>query len=74
MGSRSAGGVSITLKSRGGPDTFHLTSTRPEPGRLVLEGPFREGVVRVELRRVEDVVFPIESRGFHWVQEFPYNR
>lgn len=64
----------ITLASRGGPDTFQLTCRRPEPGRLVLEGPFREGLVRVELKRADDAIFPIDSRGFHWVQEFPYNR
>ena len=64
----------ITLASRGDAGSYTLDVTQPDPGRLVLEGPFREGRVRVELRRTDDASFPIDTRGFHWVQEFPYNR
>jgi hypothetical protein len=41
----------------------------PDPGHLILEGPFF-----VRLHRVDDKQIPLISRGFHWVQEFPFNR
>jgi hypothetical protein len=64
----------VALQPRGEPDSFTLTCERPEDGRLVLEGPFRGHAVRVELRRAPDASFPIDTRGFRWIQEFPYNR
>jgi hypothetical protein len=64
----------ITLASRGEAGSYTLAFSQPAEGRLVLEGPFREGRVRVELQRSDDTVFPIDTRGFRWVQEFPYNR
>lgn len=63
----------VRLQSRSG-ESFTLTCTKPAEGRLVLEGPFRDGRVRVELRKAEDRSFPLTTRGFHWIQEFPYNR
>jgi hypothetical protein len=30
--------------------------------------------VRMELRRLDETKFLFASRGFHWIQEYPFNR
>jgi hypothetical protein len=45
-----------------------------EPGLLTLEGIYEGGKVRARLRRVEAPDFLLRSRGFHWINEYPFNR
>ncbi len=47
---------------------------RPSRDRLVLEGDVDHRRARLELRRVDETRMLLPSRGFHWVQEFPFNR
>jgi uncharacterized membrane protein YphA (DoxX/SURF4 family) len=47
---------------------------RPSRDRLVLEGDIDHHRARLELRRVDETKMLLPSRGFHWVQEFPFNR
>jgi uncharacterized membrane protein YphA (DoxX/SURF4 family) len=47
---------------------------RPSGDRLVLEGDIDHHRARLELRRVDETKLLLPSRGFHWVQEFPFNR
>ena len=42
--------------------------------RAVLTGRYDGRAVRVELRRPDLSKMPLVSRGFHWVQEYPFNR
>jgi hypothetical protein len=51
-----------------------LTYREPGPGRLVLEGTWEGQAVRAELRRVDEAQFLLVSRGFHWINEYPFNR
>ncbi|WP_280382237.1 DoxX family protein [Nocardia wallacei] len=51
-----------------------LTFERPGPDRMVLEGTLRDQPVRIVAHRIDETAFTLPSRGFHWVQEFPYNR
>jgi hypothetical protein len=51
-----------------------LTFKEPEPGRLLLEGTFDGRTVRAKLRRRDDSKFLLTGRGFHWVNEYPFNR
>jgi hypothetical protein len=48
----------------------------PGPDRMVLEGPFDGQEVRMTLRRVAmpKREYLLRTRGFHWVQEHPFNR
>ena len=46
----------------------------PEPDYLVLEGNFEGLKIRVKLRRVDEGQFLLNSRGFHWINEYPFNR
>jgi hypothetical protein len=64
----------FVLSVMGGKDTFTLSRTMTDPGRLLLEGPFRNGQIKVALKKVADAAFPVNARGFHWIQELPYNR
>ncbi|HEY2798702.1 MAG TPA: DoxX family protein [Thermoanaerobaculia bacterium] len=47
---------------------------RPAPDRLVLDGDIDHRRARLELRRVDESKFLLVTRGFHWVQEQPFNR
>ena len=42
--------------------------------QLVLTGSFGAETIRARLRRMPTTQFPLISRGFHWINEFPYNR
>jgi hypothetical protein len=47
---------------------------QPGPGRLLLDGEMNHRKVRLQLRLVDHTQFRLLSRGFHWVQEYPFNR
>ncbi|HEY4394404.1 MAG TPA: hypothetical protein VGP64_10095 [Polyangia bacterium] len=47
--------------------------TRPDPQRIVLEGAIGGENLLVRLKR-RDTPSLLESRGFHWVNEAPFNR
>jgi len=43
------------------------------PGLLALEGTLEGKRTRIKLRRTPDTAFTLNSRGFHWINEFPFN-
>jgi len=47
---------------------------RSAPDRLDLDGSMDGHLVRMQLQRQDETRFLLVSRGFHWVQEFPFNR
>jgi hypothetical protein len=47
---------------------------QPAADRLVLEGDMEGHRVRMQLLLEDREKFPLVSRGFHWVQEYPFNR
>jgi hypothetical protein len=51
-----------------------LTYRRPETGRLLLEGTFDGKKVRAVLNRTDIPKFRLTTRGFHWINEYPFNR
>ena len=51
-----------------------LSYSEPEPGRLVLLGTVDGRRVRITLRRFDESQYLLTSRGFHWINEVPYNR
>ena len=48
--------------------------TRPAPDRLVLDGEIDGHKEKMELQLVDRSKFLLVSRGFHWIQEYPFNR
>jgi uncharacterized membrane protein YphA (DoxX/SURF4 family) len=75
-------GASINVKDR----TIALTSDKDKnwkaqfsferavPDRLTLDGEMDGHKTQLQLKLVDRNSFPLISRGFHWVQEFPFNR
>lgn len=51
-----------------------LAYARPEPKLLVLQGTFGGHKVRARLRQGEIPKFLLTTRGFHWINERPFNR
>lgn len=45
-----------------------------EPDVLALEGTVDGQQIRGRFRRMDDSRFPLLSRGFHWINEWPFNR
>jgi hypothetical protein len=65
---------SLTLQARAGATVGRLQFERPSPAELTLDGEMDGRQVRMRLQRVDDDAFLLRSRGFHWVQEVPFNR
>jgi hypothetical protein len=53
-------------------ETWRYTLVRGEPDALVVEGSHRGKAFRAELHREPPPL--LVTRGFHWIQEFPFNR
>jgi hypothetical protein len=51
-----------------------FTYTQPEPGLLALEGTLDGRKIKARARRAETSNFLLISRGFHWINEYPFNR
>jgi hypothetical protein len=51
-----------------------LTFLRPAPDQLTLDGTMDNHKVHMQLQLVDRSKFMLVSRGFHWIQEYPYNR
>jgi uncharacterized membrane protein YphA (DoxX/SURF4 family) len=51
-----------------------FTYGRPEFDRLSLDGTIAGHKAVLHLRRVDEKKFLLESRGFHWVQDYSFNR
>lgn len=52
--------------------TLHFE--RPLPDRMVLDGEMDNHKVHMQLHLVDRNKFLLVSRGFHWIQQYPFNR
>jgi hypothetical protein len=65
----------FTLQDQRDPKKKYVLSyQRPKPEILVMEGGFKDRKIRARLRRKDDSEFLLTSRGFHWINERPFNR
>jgi hypothetical protein len=65
--------ISFTVpKAMATPDS--LACTKPDAEHLLLEGKLGEDALVVKLKKLPLPQFQLMTRGFHWIQEFPYNR
>ena len=71
---QDAQGQMLNLTGFGTSEVYTLKTRQDEDGALLLEGQFRERELRVKLRKQPATAFPLQTRGFRWVQELPYNR
>jgi len=68
------GSRTLTLTQPADQSRSTLTFERTTPSRLVLDGEVNGRKVRIQLHRFDEKTFLLLSRGFHWVQEYPFNR
>jgi uncharacterized membrane protein YphA (DoxX/SURF4 family) len=65
----------LTLAPVGHPtDKSALSWSRPDAGRLVIEGKLASDALLVKMRRIDESKFLLVNRGFHWINEIPFNR
>lgn len=63
----------VTLKE--GPEKqYVVTVARPDPDHLRIEGKIGDDQLEVRLKKMDLGGLPLTGRGFHWINEFPYNR
>jgi uncharacterized membrane protein YphA (DoxX/SURF4 family) len=48
--------------------------SRPDPDHVVLQGTLANDSLSVKLRKIDTSKFLLVSRGFHWINERPFNR
>jgi hypothetical protein len=51
-----------------------FTFQRPAPDQLILDGNMDSRKVHMQLQLIDRKKFLLVSRGFHWIQEYPFNR
>ena len=65
----------VTLSPRGTKGwQARFSYTRPAFDRLTLDGTMGTQHASFHLRRVDEKKFMLETRGFHWVQDYPFGR
>jgi len=52
----------------------NLTFQRVAENRLILDGNMDSHKIHMQLQLVDRSKFMLVSRGFHWIQEYPFNR
>jgi hypothetical protein len=52
----------------------NLAFVRAASDQLSLDGTMNGHRVQMQLKREDEKGFTLSSRGFHWVQEYPFNR
>jgi hypothetical protein len=52
----------------------NFTYSRPTKDALVLDGTVNGHKQHIELKLMDMTQFTLTSRGFHWVQDYPFNR
>jgi hypothetical protein len=66
---------SFTLKKREDPAwKAKLTYEEPAADLLAIQGTMDGRKIRARLRRVSQPDFILMNRGFHWINEYPFNR
>jgi hypothetical protein len=64
----------LTLTSRATSETSLLHYTKPNPDEIAMEGDFLGEPINARLRKLPEPEFLLGNRGFHWINERPFNR
>ena len=66
---------SFTLKKRDDPNLkASFKYQRPDPKTLILDGNMGNDRIHLVAHREPDTDFLLQTRGFHWINEVPFNR
>ncbi|AKS32419.1 DoxX family protein [Mycolicibacterium goodii] len=68
------GDDTITVSDADGTTLADFRVSRKDPQHMELDGELAGRPVRIALDQVDPDQFTLRSRGFHWVQEYPYFR
>ena len=52
----------------------NFTFERPAPGQMTRDGKMDGHTVHMQLKLKDRNQFLLVNRGFHWIQEYPFNR
>jgi hypothetical protein len=55
-------------------EALMLRYTLVTPEHLELDGAAGAGTLHASLTRIDAAAFPLVTRGFHWINEYPFNR
>ncbi|HWA86175.1 MAG TPA: hypothetical protein VG710_08140 [Opitutus sp.] len=67
----------LVVEPNSGPkrgESISFTIAHPAERELLLEGRLDEAALAVRLRRADDAKLLLQNRGFHWINEQPFNR
>jgi hypothetical protein len=53
---------------------YHFSYSKPAKDSLCLVGTFKKDSVKIMFHRDDVNKFLLVRRGFHWINEYPYNR
>jgi hypothetical protein len=62
------------LKTKGDTTKYYFEYHQPDSTKLVLIGKFKNDSLRIELDKQKPKDFLLPKRGFHWINEEPFNR
>ena len=65
---------SLILSSIDGTRKPGVFKLRTDGKRVILDGTWQKSPAHFRLDRRDEMAFPLFSRGFHWINEVPYNR
>ena len=66
-----------TVTISGDPDKTKknvFTYSRPDPDHLILQGKLFNDTLELRLKRIDPSKFLLVNRGFHWINERPFNK
>jgi hypothetical protein len=66
--------VLATTKDTAAKFPFSYARSGPHNEQLQLDGVLRGDSLHIRLRRVDETSFLLVSRGYHWINELPFNR
>ena len=67
--------AALALKKRNDPKwKGQLTVRRQGAGHITLDGRLGQHTTHMQLSRIDRNKFVLISRGFHWIQDYPFNR
>lgn len=55
-------------------ENYKVAYFQPEPDVLVLAGQLKADTLNIRMKRFDEKEFRLIKRGFHWINEVPYNR
>ncbi len=53
---------------------YQFTYTKPQKDSLLIKGSYKKSTLVIGLHREDENKFILVKRGFHWINEYPFNR